>query len=249
MEALKVSLSEMMTLFQSRMSDFEGELKKNPSSTSGSTDSLVADYTSFKKFILDALGCLQQQLDALAQGLDNLEMRGRRKMILLHGVTEQAKEDTAQVVAEVVRCHLKQVDFTVADIRRCHRMGRPTGASKPRPILCKLRDANVRDTVWFSKTKLKGTGITLSEFLTRTRHQLFMSAREKLGEPNCWTKQGHIYALGSDGTRHRVNSIGDLNKIEQAKKKPESPVACASSVLSSPSPTPAPKKAKRAGRK
>lgn len=250
MEALKVSVSEMMTLFQNRMSDFEGELKKNPSGTSSSMDSLVADFTSFKRFILDALGCLQQQLEALAQGLDNLEMRGRRKMVLLHGVTEQAKENTAQVVAEVVCCHLKLADFAVADIGRCHRMGRPTGAGKPRPILCKLRDATVRDSIWFAKTKLKGTGITLSEFLTRSRHQLFMSAREKLGERNCWTKQGYIYVLGSDGTRHRVNSIVDLSKIEQTTKKPLSPVACAASALSSPSPTPAAtKKGRRAAKK
>ena len=246
MEALKVSLSDMMTLFQKRMSNFEAELQKDPSVPS-STDGLVADYTSFKKFIHEALGCLQRQLESLAQGLDNLEMRGRRKMILLHGVTEQAKEDTTKVVAEVVRCHLKLTDFTVADIRRCHRMGRQTGANKPRPILCKLRDAGVRDSVWFAKTKLKGTGITASEFLTRSRHQLFMSARERFGETNCWTKQGIIYVLGADGSRQRVNSLHDLNNIVQVSDRVMSPVA--STLSSSPSPSPAPKKARRAAMK
>lgn len=240
-------MSEMMALFQDRMSNFEAELQKNPSGTTSSTDSLVADFTSFKKFVLDALGCLQKQLEALAQSLDNLEMRGRRKMVLLHGVTEQAKEDTAQVVAEVVRCHLKLTDFAVADIRRCHRMGRQTGASKPRPILCKLRDVGVRDSVWFAKTKLKGTGITVSEFLTKSRHQLFMSVRERLGETNCWTKQGLIYALRADGSRHRVYSLDDLNNIEQVSEKVMSPTA--SAVSSSPSPSPAPKKFRRAAAK
>uniref|UniRef100_A0A2A4JF70 Uncharacterized protein n=1 Tax=Heliothis virescens TaxID=7102 RepID=A0A2A4JF70_HELVI len=246
MEALKSSLSDMMSLFQDRMTNFEAQLQKNPGASS-STDSLVADYTSFKKFILDALGCLQQQMETLAQELDSMEMRGRRKMVLLHGVTEQTKEDTAQVVAEVVRCHLKIPDFAVDDVRRCHRMGRKSDASKPRPILCKLRDVGKRDSIWFAKTKLKGTGITISEFLTRPRHQLFMSAREKFGVNSCWTKQGHVYVVGVDGSRHRVGTLGDLGQIEQIKEKSQCSIASIPS--SSPSPSPAPKKAKRAAAK
>ncbi|KAJ8718666.1 hypothetical protein PYW08_002903 [Mythimna loreyi] len=245
MEALKHTMTEMMSLFEKRMSNFEAELHKNPEpGTSVSKDSMVSDFTSFKKFILEALECLQKQVDLLALGLDNLETHGRRKMVLLHGVTEQAKEDTAQVFAEVVRCHLKLTDFTVGNIRRCHRMGRQAGTSKPRPILCKLQDIHLRDSIWFAKTRLKGTGITVSEFLTKPRHQLFMSAREKLGVNNCWTKQGHIYVLDSDGSRHRVNSLHDLNNIKQVSDKVVSPIASAS--LSSPSPSPAPKKARRA---
>ncbi|XP_047022489.1 uncharacterized protein LOC124631897 [Helicoverpa zea] len=242
MEALKGSLSEMMTLFQERMSNFEAQLQRNPG-TSGGTDSLAADYNAFKKFVLDALSCLQQQMKALARELDNVEMRGRRKMVLLHGVAEQAKEDTAQVVAEVVRSHLELADFSVSEVRRCHRMGRPTGASKPRPILCKLRDVSVRDSIWFAKMKLKGTGITISEFLTRSRHQLFMSARDKFGVNNCWTKQGHIYVVGSDGSRHRVGTLDDIVRLEQIKEK-SCPVATIPSSSSSLL-TPVPKKGKR----
>ncbi|PZC85220.1 hypothetical protein B5X24_HaOG202405 [Helicoverpa armigera] len=186
-------------------------------------------------------------MKALAQELDNMEMRGRRKMVLLHGVAEQAKEDTSQVVAEVVRSHLELADFSVSEVRRCHRMGRPTGASKPRPILCKLSDVSVRDSIWFAKTKLKGTGITVSEFLTRSRHQLFMSARDKFGVNNCWTKQGFVYVIGSDGSRHRVGTLDDLVRLEQVKEKP---CSIATVPSSSPSPsTPVPKKGKRVAAK
>ncbi|KAJ8720538.1 hypothetical protein PYW08_006003 [Mythimna loreyi] len=148
MEALKHTMTEMMSLFENRMSNFEAELHNNPEpGTPVSKDSLVSDLKSFKKFILKALECLQKQVDLLALGLDNLEMRGRRKMVLLHGVTEQAKEDTALVITEVVRCHLKLTDFTVGNIRRCHRMGRQAGTNKPRPILCKFQDVHIRDSI------------------------------------------------------------------------------------------------------
>ncbi|XP_026746114.1 uncharacterized protein LOC113507459 [Trichoplusia ni] len=115
-------------------------------------------------------------------------MRGRRKILLLHGVPEHSKEDTAQVVAGVMLEHVKIADFSVAAVRRFHRMGRNSNGSKPRPILLKLRDVEVRDRIWFEKTKLKGSGITLSEFLTKTRHDAFMMAREKFGISNCWTQ-------------------------------------------------------------
>ncbi|KAJ8737053.1 hypothetical protein PYW07_000324 [Mythimna separata] len=122
-------------------------------------------------------------------------------------------------------------------------MGRQAGTSKPRPILCKLRDVNLRDSIWFAKTRLKGTSITVSEFLTKSRHRLFMYAREKFGVNNCWSQQGLIYVLGFDGSRHRVNSMSDLDNIMQVSDNVVSPVPSVPS--SSPSPSPTPKKARR----
>ncbi|XP_026745500.1 uncharacterized protein LOC113506863 [Trichoplusia ni] len=107
--------------------------------------------------------------------------------------------------------HVKIADFpTVAAVRRCHRMGRNNNGSKPRPILLKLRDVEVRDRIWFEKTKLKGSGITLSEFLTKTRHDAFMMAREKFGISNCWTRRGEVFVLGADGTKRRVLNTRDV---------------------------------------
>uniref|UniRef100_A0A2H1W9F9 SFRICE_038682 n=1 Tax=Spodoptera frugiperda TaxID=7108 RepID=A0A2H1W9F9_SPOFR len=74
-----------------------------------------------------------------------------------------------------------KVDLKVPDIKRCHRMGRAT--LKPRPILFKLHNVALRDSIWFGKTGLKGSGITISEFLTKTRHNVFMAARDARREP------------------------------------------------------------------
>ncbi|CAG4982991.1 unnamed protein product [Colias eurytheme] len=58
-------------------------------------------------------------------------------------------------------------------------VGKPQ-ENKPRPILCKLRNLSDKELIWSSKISLKGTGITLSEFLTKSRHEVFMAAREHL---------------------------------------------------------------------
>ena len=215
MESLKGSISELMAQFNDRMSKFEAELsqKTSESSPSSSSASLAVEFSTFKTFVLEALGCLQRQMEVLAKDVDALEMRGRRKILLVHGVAEVDNEDASLVVADVVRDRLKLDSFSTAAIRRCHRMGSQSGAGKPRPILVKLQDMDVRDKIWYAKTKLKGSGITLSEFLTKSRHQVFMAARERFGVSSCWTKQGVVYIQGADGTKHRVVTSSELSNI------------------------------------
>ncbi|CAH2098247.1 unnamed protein product [Euphydryas editha] len=83
----------------------------------------------------------------------------------------------------------------------------------PRALVLKFRDVSLRDKVWNGKKNLKGTGITLSEFLTKDRHELFLEARRRFGITKCWTRGGTIYILGNDGTRHRINTKTDLNSF------------------------------------
>ncbi|CAD0197994.1 unnamed protein product [Chrysodeixis includens] len=226
MEALQGSMSDMMKSFHDRMSKFEAELKLSPTSTA----TLAADFAAFWTLVTEVLSCLQGQMEALARDVDTLEMRGRRKILLLHGVPELPKEDTSQVVAGVMLEHLKVEDFSVAAVRRCHKMGRNTNGSKPRPILLKPKDVDVRDKIWFGKTKLKGSGITLSEFLTKTRHDAFMMAREKFGVSSCWTQRGDVFIVSADGNKHRVLNTRDViafANLPEGKTKPvaSSPVS------------------------
>ncbi|CAG9790291.1 unnamed protein product [Diatraea saccharalis] len=218
MEQAKQSVYDIMTLFNERMSAFEAELRKTPPTTTSSA--IEVEFRSFKSFIVEVLNNLQRQLEVLAHNGDRLEMRSRRKMVLLHGVPESESEDTAQIVVQVVNNKFNHSTFKLSDIKRCQRMGQSAGAHKPRPIIVKFHYVMLRDKLWFDKTKLKGTGITLSEFLTRTRHVTFMAARERFGLNKCWTREGYIYILGSNNSKHRISTMSELLKIEQALSKP-----------------------------
>lgn len=219
MESLQNSLSNMSELFHKRMASFEAELPKAQGTVSMA--SLAAEYASFKTFVMELLSNFQQQLDLLVHTVDAMEMRGRRKMLLLHGVPEEKKQDLPEVIVEIVKKHTELSNFTGGDIRRCHRMGRSSSAHKPRPIVIKFHSTSIRDSLWFTKTKFKGSGITISEFLTKQRHQIFMEARLKYGVSHCWTQEGIIYVIGSDGTKHRVTSPGELHNIKlQDEEKP-----------------------------
>lgn len=214
MEASQTFL-EVMAALNKRMDQFEGELQKTPP-VANTTGTLAADFAAFKSFTAEVMRGFQHQMGLLARNLDNIEMHSRRKILLLHGITEEKQEDTAAVVMRAVTNHLHVKDFSLNDINRCQRMGRAT-TDKPRPVLVKLKDLDMRNKLWFSKTSLKGTGITLSEFLTRSRHQAFMEARQRVGIAKCWTKDGFIYVIGPDGTRHRICSLIELQNVVPAQ--------------------------------
>ncbi|KAG7312927.1 hypothetical protein JYU34_001327 [Plutella xylostella] len=180
MEEVKQSMCEMMDMFNTRMNSFHEELHKTPASTT--TSGLAAEFQSFRQFITTALNSLQQQVEMLAKGLDRIDMHGRRKMLLLHGVPEQKDEATAVAAVKAITSYIKDPGFLNAnDIARCNRMGRPR--DKPRPILLKFKDHPTRTKVWFSKAKLKGSGFTLSEFLTKTRHDVTAPAEPRPRNP------------------------------------------------------------------
>lgn len=210
MKELKQPFFEVMATFNKRLSEFENELKKSPSSSS---TAIASDFETFKSFTVMAFQSVQQQLAMLAQSTDAQEMRSRRKILLMHGVPEDKKDDTSAAVIKTISSYLKISEFTVNDISRCHRMGRSSSVDKPRPILVKLSNVTIRDKVWFSKKMLKGSGITISEFLTKPRHDAFMAARERFGITKCWTRDGYVHIISSDGKRHRVSNVAELNNI------------------------------------
>lgn len=214
------------------MSQFEGELQQL-SSPSPDIANLASQFGTFKVFILQSLNNLQKQVEMLSQNVDHLEMHTRRKILLLHGLPEENDEDTAKVVVKLVTKQLKISNFNSEHIRRCHRMGQ-SESKKQRPILVKFNDLSMKNQIWFSKTHLKGSGITVSEFLTKMRHDLFLAARRKFGINKCWTRDGNVYVVSSEGVRTRVNTLGDLNSIPKLQSEAPKPSTAKPSAVPPP---------------
>lgn len=214
MEALHSSLTALTELFNTRMGEFQQEINRS-SPVTPSTTSLAAEFTSFRNFIISALETLQKQVEFLGREVDRMEMRRRRKMILLHGIPEIEKEDTSAVVASVISDKLRVPGFSATSISRSHRLGRSVD-KKSRPIVVKFQESSIRDKVWYSKTKLKGSGITQSEFLTRSRHSVFMEARKRFGVAKCWTKDGCIHILAPDGSHQVIETRTEFEAIAAA---------------------------------
>lgn len=208
MDSLKGSLAAMNEMFHAKMNEFQRELHKN---TSMSSSALPSEFSAFRSFILTALETLQKQVEFLGRELDRQEMRGRRKMLLFHGVPERKAENTSTALSNIISEKLNVPEFSAESIKRSSRLGHSSSDKKPRPIVVKFHDKSIRDKVWFAKTKLKGSGVTQSEFLTRTRHDLFLEARRRFGVSSCWTKEGCVLVVGRDRTLHKIECLADLD--------------------------------------
>ncbi|XP_039747070.1 uncharacterized protein LOC120624533 [Pararge aegeria] len=214
MESLKRSLFDINEHFNARMAEFQRELKGAIPATSPSSN-INSQFVAFRSFVMTALENLQLQVELLARQQDELEMRSRRKILLVHGIAEGDNEDPCISACRILSQHLALTQLSPASVSRCHRLGR-AGGDKPRAMLIKFRDWSLRDTVWSAKTRLKGTGVTLSEFLIKSRHKTFLAARQRFGVTKCWTRDGIIMVLDSGGKRHRITTLAELNAISNS---------------------------------
>ncbi|KAM3959931.1 uncharacterized protein ACR2FA_004596 [Aphomia sociella] len=211
MDAVQQTLNSMMEHFNTRMEAFETNLQK--ANTAPLTiSSLAADFAEFRSLITSTLGNLQQQVKLLAHQMDHFEMRSRRKILLVHGVKEVGGDNSIHDLVRIVKNVLQVPGFSEGDISRSHRLGRVT-TDKPRPILVKFNTVNIRDKIWYAKTGLRDSGITISEFLTKERHEAFMAARKRFGLKKCWTRDGFVMIVGEDGSRYRISTIDEVNKV------------------------------------
>ncbi|KAI5639741.1 hypothetical protein NE865_07818 [Phthorimaea operculella] len=163
----------------SRMGEFEIRLKNataSPALVHTDLKTLASEYADFKNLVWQALTKISAQTNLLSLGLERHEAFMRRKVLLFHGVTESKEEKLAEVIAKVISDKMQLSDITSSDLQACHRLG--SSSTKTRPVLVRFRDLDKRREVWDSKTALKNTGMVISEFLTKSRHDLFVAARK-----------------------------------------------------------------------
>lgn len=202
-------MEKIESTFSERMRKYEEDLKAASKQATPDIAGLSRDYSDFKSFVLDCLGLLKNQMEHVMRGLDKHEMGTRRKVLLFHGVPEQANEEPGDVIRSILCDSLKVPAECSKDVRVAHRLG-AKGDDKVRPMLVRFVTHNARRDVWDVKKNLKGTGITVSEFLTKPRHDLFVAARKHFGMSNVWSTDGKVVLLLPNKRRAKLECMADL---------------------------------------
>ena len=114
----------------------------------------------------------------------------------IHGVPEKPKESPDQCKTEFVKNVQQHLDIQLNNsyIKRAHRIGKKKENGKPRPIIVRLYDPELRNLIYINKKKCKGSKISITESLTKRRMEIKSSAEQQYGPNNVWTKEGRIYA-------------------------------------------------------
>ncbi|KAJ8729139.1 hypothetical protein PYW08_000720 [Mythimna loreyi] len=190
-----------------RMADFEAHLKASP--PGADLTGLHKDFSAFKEHVWGVFSALQRQIAELSRSVDVIEMRHRKKFLLLGGVPESSGENVPETVASILQSKFGLSDLAPSSLTVCHRLG-SVSDGHVRPILLRCADSKIRDLIWKTKTKLKGSSYVVSEFLTRQRQTAFTTARKLFGVTNVWTMDGVVNLKLPDGKRRRVFSVDEV---------------------------------------
>lgn len=151
----------------------------------------------------------------LAERTDELEQYQRRNCLRIFGEAERDGEDTDCIAISVAK--KIGVQLELSDIDRSHRVGRKTNGGT-RPIIVKFTSYRKRREMFESKRKLKKTGVTIREDLTRMRLEVLRKAVESFGQHNVWTTDG-VVIVKVRNTKFRVKNLAELEKIDQPGAK------------------------------
>lgn len=214
---LDKKMEQIKATFNTQMAAYEKDLKEKAtmslSSNPQEISTIAQEFTEFKAFVWGALDLVRGQMELLLVGQDRLEQASRRKILLLHGVPEVGDEEADETVRAVLRNQMKLPPQCALDVGVAHRLGSKSKASKPRPLLVRFMSFKSRSEAWKGKTVLKGTGISLSEFLTKPRHEVFAAGRKHFGMRNCWSSEGRIVLLLPNKCRQKVESMMELQEL------------------------------------
>lgn len=148
----------------------------------------------------------------LTDNLDDLEQYSRRNCLLLHGIKESSDEKTDQIVIQIINDKL-HLNLQPGDIDRSHRLGqsRKRPNMKPRSIIIKFVSYRSRSTVFKNKRLLKGSGLVITENLTRRRNELLKAAKACPYVEAAWSMDGRIILLRND----KKTSISSMQELEK----------------------------------
>ncbi|KAF9416482.1 hypothetical protein HW555_006149 [Spodoptera exigua] len=182
---------------------------------------VAEEFRAFRDLVIGMLGLLRRQISECSRQLDNIETRSRRKALIIQGIAEAAGEDCTDVTLGVINTKLG-LNYTKSLIKVCHRLGQ-ANTNHHRPILVRFASIDARMSVWRAKTGFRGSKVAVREFLTKTRQSVFVTARQHFGMQSCWTQEGAIFIKASDGSRHRVTSLDELNPLLSKYPKAQDP--------------------------
>lgn len=147
------------------------------------------------------------ELEEIKMDKDNVEQHTRKNNIRIFGMKESNQENTEDLVIKLCQEKL-DINLDKCDIDICHRVGTKTN-KKDRPIFVKIISNKIKNLIYYAKSKLKGTKITIREDITKQRMEIIKTAVGELGPKNVWTQNGTIYIFHNNG-KHSVKNVEEL---------------------------------------
>ncbi|KAF0295943.1 hypothetical protein FJT64_006548 [Amphibalanus amphitrite] len=165
----------------------------------------------------------QRELGELQTQVEENERVSRLPSLILSGSVVPKKpsagqlpaagESVEQLAVDLLRRHFTDLKVTLRDIDRAHRL---PGRGDPR-IICRFVQSgtgSIRDAVYQRRLELRGSGLYVSECLSRKRAEVLRTLGEAKKDGKIYTafsRQGHVfYKLKKSGENVRVDSVQEV---------------------------------------
>ena len=152
---------------------------------------------------------IDEKISSIQDKTDDLEQRDRLKNLRIFGVKEEQNESTDSLVIEVAT--KTNVSLQPGCISRSHRVG-PKNSKKTRAIIVNFVSYADRKKFFQAKKKLKGSGISIREDLTKIRQKILERASAEYGPSTVWSNDG-VIVIKIGETYHRVKTENELDTL------------------------------------
>lgn len=145
--------------------------------------------------------------EAVAKISDRYEEHTRRSMLRINGVAKTPQENIFDVVVSVIgeKCG---IPISTSQINFAYRLNKSNEQKAP-TIIVDLQSLSLKNEIFANKKKLKGTGIVMSENLSKHRYELFVKTKGQLGRKRVWTQGGKVFCF-HQGRKIHVKTTNDV---------------------------------------
>ena len=172
-----------------------------------------------------------KKMEARLSTIDKLDQQARQNNLLFCGIQETENEDTNKKIISFVKDKLPDIDIKPNDIEKSFRIkeksdNQSNKPKRPRPILVKFNNYNMRKSVYKSKNKLRemNEDLYINEDLIPYKSSLFAMTRQLRKEKlisKCWTYDSIIfYTEAEEDDKPKVivseKDIESIRKSEQS---------------------------------
>ena len=240
------SLSDKITNFQSTMNtlvsnveevtkrvtevekslDFINEKYEMGRQENGEIKTDMAEIKAKNFEINDNMERLTSELYDLRERHIDLQTRSMRENLIFSGIPETTENETSEETGEKVKTFMKN-DLKLGepvDFVRAHRFGKKDKG--PRPIVCRFKTFNDRETVRKSANNLKGTKYGLSEQFPKEindrRRELWPYYKEAKGqERKAYFRRDRLFIDGREFRKSRAEIEMDRARFERQGARPK----------------------------
>ena len=205
--------TRMNVIIQEKMRDYQDRI----SFLQGCVDTLTISVHELET----SLDERDQKIRMLERAADHQEQYSRRHSLRISNPwPEQRDENTDQMVVNMAK-DLLDMDIKQNEIDRSHRVGKPKGTNKPRPVIIKFVSYKTKDKIYSNRNRLAMAGdkskqVFINEDLTRTRASMYKRARKLKSEQqivDCWTNDGNIFIRDFSGKTRVFTHPHELDRF------------------------------------